>query len=511
MFNRNKEQKVNNNVENFPVELFKNLNRNIDNLKKMLNEPSDLVIHEFTIGNNKCAIAYIDGLTDKDMLHNNILKNLLIFGRKQDLPTSETDLFNEVQKGLLSISSIEEGKSLDELTIKLLSGSSVFYLDGIDNVLIMATKGWDSRSIEEPQSESLIRGSREGFVENLRTNMVLIRRQIRDPNLRFKTYEVGRRSKKSLILTYVDGIIHPDILNEVNRRLATIDMDDAPESGYIEQWIEDNFLSPFPQMENTERPDKVAAAVLQGKVAIILDGTPFVLIAPITLGNMLQSPEDYYERWSIGSLLRLLRYLAAFIAMFAPSLYIALVSYHQGMIPSELAFSIAATREGVPFPAFIEAILMGITMELLREAGARLPRSIGQTVGIVGGIVIGEAAVTAGVVSPVMVIIVALTAIASFTTPSYSIAISFRMIRFGFMVAAAVLGLYGIVLVYIMINIHIVNLKSIGVPYSTPFAPGFLEDWKDLILRAPVPMLTKRPRYMQTKDKRSANKGGRSS
>lgn len=200
---------------------------------------------------------------------------------------------------------------------------------------------------------------------------------------------------------------------------------------------------------------------MQGKIAIILDGTPFVLIAPVTLGNTLQSPEDYYERWLIGTFLRVLRYGAAFLAMFLPSLYIALVSYHQGMVPSKLAFSIAATREGVPFPAAIEAIIMGLTMELLREAGARLPKTIGQTIGIVGGLVIGDAAVQAGVVSPIMVIVVAVTAIASFSIPAYSVAISFRLVRFGFMLAAAFLGLYGIILVYIMINIHIVNLKAL--------------------------------------------------
>ena len=337
--------------------------------------------------------------------------------------------------------------------------------------------------------------------------MVMIRRYIRDPNLRFKTYQVGRRSKKDLVLSYIDGIVNPDIVKEVNRRLETIDMDDAPESGYIEEWIEDSFLSPFPQVLNTERPDKVAAALLEGKVAILLDGTPFVLIAPATLGNTLQSPEDYYERWTIGTLLRALRYLAAFIAMFLPALYIALVSFHPGMIPSDLAFSIAASREGVPFPAYVEALLMALTMELLREAGTRLPTPIGQTIGIVGGLVIGEAAVSAGLVSPAMVIVVALNAIASFSLPSYSVAISFRILLFGMMLAAATFGLYGIILSYIMLNVHLVNLKSFGVPYTTPFAPNFLSDWKDLILRAPITTIKRRPTYMQPLDKKSLNKG----
>lgn len=305
----------------------------------------------------------------------------------------------------------------------------------------------------------------------------------------------------------MDGIVNPEILQEVSRRLDTIDIDDAPESGFIEQWIEDSFLSPFPQMLDTERPDMVSSALLEGKVAIFLDGTPFVLLAPTTLGDILKSPEDYYERWLYGTLLRILRYIGAFLALFLPALYISLVSFHQGLLPSKLAFSIAASREGVPFPAFVEALLMVMTMELLQEAGVRLPTPIGQNIGIVGGLVIGEAAVQAGIVSPVMVIIIALTAIAAFTTPTFSLGISLRIIRLGFMIAAGLLGLYGMILVYIMINIHLVNLKSFGVPYATPFAPTMFRDMKDLILRAPRLMLMKRPEYLQTDDEKSANKG----
>src|SRR5690625_5017411 len=247
---------------------------------------------------------------------------------------------------------------------------------------------------------------------------------------------------------------------------------------------------------------------MQGKVGILLEGTPFVLIAPVNFSNILQSAEDYYERWTIGSLLRILRYFGAFISIFLPALYISLVSVQPDMLPSMLAFSIAGTREGVPFPPVLEALMMIITMELLQEAGARLPQTIGQTVGIVGGLVIGEAAVQAGIVSPIMVIVVALTAIANFAVPSYSTAISFRIIRFGFMLAAGAFGLYGVILVYIMVNIHFVNLKSFVVPYSTPFAPFFKSDWSDVIIRSPVHMRTKRPEYLSPIDDTLANHKG---
>lgn len=508
---RRRKQKVNSPAENFSATLYKDLERNITNLKNMLDEPSDLVVRQFNVQGtkHKCAVAYIDGLVNEDIVHSNIINNVQMGNRRNSLPDEKTNLFEVIHNDIISAAEVEKGYTLDDLTLAILSGDTIFYLDGLDKVLIIDTKQWETRAIEEPISETLIRGPRDGFVENIQTNLVHLRRHIRDPNLRFKEHFIGRRSKKTLVVAYIDGIINPDIVEEVNRRLKDIDMDDAPESGYIEQWIEDSFLSPFPQTMNTERPDKVSAALTQGKLAIFLDGTPFVLILPITLGNALQSPEDYYERWTIGTLLRGLRYLAAFIAIFLPALYVALVSYHPGMIPSKLAYSIAATREGVPFPPFVEALLMAITMELLREAGARLPTTIGQTIGIVGGLVIGDAAVQAGIVSPIMVIVVALNAIASFSIPSYSLSISFRILLFGFLIAAATFGLFGIILAYIMLNIHIVNLKSVGIPYSTPFAPTFLKDWNDLIFRTPIPTLTRRPKYMETVDDKSGDLGGR--
>ena len=491
------------------------MDKNIQNIKNIFDSPSDLTIRKFTLGktNINCVLIYVDGLTDKNLIHNHILKSLQIevIESGKDFSQQPDQLLEELYQKAITISEVKQADTLDEMSLAILSGDTVLLVDGINQGLILGSKGWVNRAVQEPITEGVIRGPREGFIENLRTNTVLIRRRIRDANLRFKSYKIGRRSKKDLVVAYIEGIANPALVKEVERRIDTIDLDDAPESGYIEQWIEDSFLSPFPQMTHTERPDKVATALVQGKVAIVLDGTPFVLIAPVTFGNTLQSPEDYYERWMVGSLIRVLRYFGAFISVFLPSLYVALVSYHPGMIPSKLAFSIASTREGVPVPAFIEAFLMEFTMEMLREAGVRLPKPIGQTIGIVGGLVIGEAAVSAGVVSPIMVIIVAITAVASFALPSYSFAISLRMLRFGFMLTAAVFGFYGIILGYIMINIHIVNLKSFGVPYSTPFAPSFFKDWKDLVLRSPIATLSQRPQYMQTDDKVRMDKDGESS
>ncbi|MGM8364305.1 spore germination protein [Virgibacillus sp. W0181] len=501
-FRRKIQKSKQNKNEDFALQLFDKLEDNITNIKNMLDHPDDLVIRDLIIGEaeHRCAVIYIDGIVNTDTIQNNVLAKLQKTDENKSQLGGPKKLFDYIFNEKLSINHIEKGKSMDDVSLALLTGHTIFYLDGINQAILIETKGGEYRGIEEPVSETLIRGPREGFIENLGTNLAIIRRNIAEPNLRLQAYKTGRRSKKNLVVAYIDGIVHPDLVKEVNRRLKTIDIDGAADTGYIEEWIEDSFLSPFPQMLNTERPDKVIAAMMQGKVGVFLDGTPVVLILPINFGNALQSPEDYYERWTIGSLLRVIRYLGAFISIFLPSLYIALISYHPGMIPSDLAFSIAASREGVPFPAAIEAVLMVITMELLQEAGARLPQTIGQTIGIVGGLVIGEAAVQAGIVSPIMVIVVALTAIATFAVPSYSVAISFRIVRFGFIFAAGVLGLYGIILVYIMINIHFVNLKSFGIPYSVPFAPFIAVDWKDLIIRSPIPTIKKRPVYLKTED-----------
>ncbi|WP_338131031.1 spore germination protein [Cohnella rhizosphaerae] len=370
-----------------------------------------------------------------------------------------------------------------------------------DCAQIVGTKFWNSRPVEEPQTEALIRGPRDGFTEDFRTNTALVRRRLRDPNLRFETFQLGRRSRTDVAVVYVEGIVNDKLLQEVRRRIHTIDVDEVAGSGFIEQWLTDHQLSPFPQIMSTERPDKLSAALLQGKVGIIVDNSPFQLIMPMTLFAFFHSPEDYYQNWIVSTAIRVMRFGAAFLATFMPAFYIALTEFHHGMLPSELAFSIAGSREGVPFPSVVEAFAMEATLELLREAGIRLPKPIGQTIGIVGGLVIGEAAVRAGIVSPIMVIVVAITAISSFSLPSYTFAISLRLLRFLVMLSAALFGLYGIVLAYIMLNIHIANLKSFGIPYSTPFAPTFLSDWKDLILRAPLSMMTGRPKMMRTKDK----------
>ncbi|KKM10933.1 hypothetical protein SY88_11020 [Clostridiales bacterium PH28_bin88] len=394
-----------------------------------------------------------------------------------------------------------EISTVDQAVLAFLSADAVFLLDGCSKALVLSVRGYATRAPEEPGTETLVRGPREGFVESVRINTSLLRRRLRDPNFKLISMRLGRRSHTDCVLAYVQDIVDPDLLSEVQQRLATVDIDHVLESGTLEQLIEDSWLSPFPQVQYTERPDKVIAAVLEGRVALLVDGTPFVLLVPATFPQFFQAGEDYYERWMIASFIRFLRTAASYIATFLPALYVAAISYHPGLLPSKLALAIAANREGLPFPAVVEALLMEISFEMFREAGARLPGPIGQTVGIVGGLIVGEAAVTANLASPGMIIVVAMTAIAAFSIPSYNMAIGFRVMRFPLMMAAAVLGLYGLMLGFILINVHMVTMKSFGVVYLEPFAPYRFRDWKDLLVRAPMRAMRTRPQLTKSRQR----------
>lgn len=488
------------------------LQENVDYIYTRLHAPGDLMTKELELGPDRlrCVIMNLDGMIDKQLVHDHIMYPIVSFGAEQfDEPSLEpNDWINRFKNDVLPIEEIQSIFQMNDALQVILCGDTLLLLEGTSHALAIGSKGWMQRQIQEPQTESVIRGPKDGFTEDIRTNSSLIRRRIQNPSLRLDSYILGKRTKKEVMVAYMDGIVHPKLVEEVKRRLLTIDVDDIGGSGFVEQWITDNFLSPFPQIMDTERPDKFTSAILQGKVGVLVDGTPFQLVMPITIATTLKSPEDYYQHWLIASLIRTLRFISVFVATFLPGFYIALAEYHHGMIPSNIAFSIASAREGVPFPVFIEALLMEITLEILREAGVRLPKPIGQTIGIVGGLVIGEAAVAAGIVSPVMVIVVAVTAIASFTLPSYAFGIVTRILRFVIMIAASVLGLFGVVLVFLVICIHMVNLKSFGVPYLTPISPMFTGDWKDLVLRAPVTFLRKRPYMLQTEDKIKMSKEG---
>ncbi|WP_174732706.1 spore germination protein [Mesobacillus harenae] len=484
-----------------------NLDKNISYVKDVMGNSSDLVVRNIIIGghtNLKAALIYLDGLTDNVAIDQYIMGALMIQLNGKipaDLTTKPEPLIDWIKDSGLIINDVTPTESLKEIIEAILVGDCAILLDGSNKALLANAKGWEKRSVDEPKTESVVRGPRDGFVETLRTNTALIRRRLKDPNIRVISLKTGTRTKTDVAIMYIEGIMDEKIVKEAVRRIKAIEIDGVLESGYIEQYIEDNPLSPFPQIQNTERPDKVASHLLEGKLAIIVDGTPYVLIAPAIFSQFYHSPEDYYERFLIGSMIRVIRIISMSFALLLPSVYIAFSSFHPEMIPSKLMIAMAAGRSTVPFPSIVEAFLMEITIEILREASVRLPGPIGPTIGIVGGLVVGQAAVEAGIVSPIMVIVVSLTTIGSFASPSYNSAISLRMLRFPIMVAAGLFGLYGIMLALILIFIHLCSLKPFGIPYLSSITPFRLRDMQDTLIRLPIPWMKKRPTPFHTQDK----------
>ncbi len=465
-------------------------------LQQKIGSNFDVIFRRFfldTKSAEEAMVVYIDNLVDQAALYNNVLAPLMYDSRRSREKTSGSGLEELLLNTMLSAASVTAEQSMDQLVAAILSGGVILLVDGVSNAFIIDISLYDQRSISEPEAEVLVRGPREGFTESLPANLVMIRRRLKSPDLIFETMKIGRISATQVCLAYIQGVAPADLLDEVKERLGRIDIDGILESGYLEEFIEDHPFSPFPQILHTERPDRTAACLLEGRVAIITDGTPLVLIVPVEISVFMTSPEDYYERYIIGTVIRWLRYAAFTLSIVLPSLFIAITSFHQEMIPIRLLISISSFRQGVPFTTLTEAFLMEATFEVLREAGTRLPRSVGSAVSIVGALVIGQAAVQAGLVSPLMVIVVAATGIASFTFPAYNLALTLRLLRFPLMLLAGALGLFGIMFGIIMINIHVARLSSFGLPYLNSLSPGPSTNLKDVLLRAPWWAMNERP------------------
>ncbi|MBU3092588.1 spore germination protein [Clostridium sp. CM028] len=468
--------------------------KNIEYLKELLQDNSDVIFRIFNVGEWKAALVYIDGMANNQLLNHYVLEPLMLWSKG-------IENVEEIKDTVLAVTDMREVKKLSEGVNAALSGDTLMFIDELNCAYVIATRDWPARGVGDPSGETVIRGAREGFTETIRFNTALIRRRIRDTKLRIKPKAIGTRSKTDVAIMYIDDIVNKEVLQELEDRIERINIDAVFDSAYIEQLIEDNKYSPFPQIQSTERPDVVAAALYEGRVALVVDNSPFAIVVPATLPNLFQSPDDYYQRWMHSSMVRVIRMLSIFISLTAPALYVAITSFHTAIIPTKLAYAIAASREGVPFPAFVEAIIMELFLALLMEAVVRLPRPIGATIGIVGGLVIGQSAVSAGIVSPIMTIIVAITAITTFVTPNYEVTTAFRLVRFLLIIAAAIVGFYGIMIGLIILLIHLVRMKSFGIPYLAPAVDINIKDLKDMYIRAPISSLKERPKYMKTGDK----------
>lgn len=501
---KEKDKLINLDTKNDSCPINKNIHINVSSLKDMLGKSSDVVIREFEFNIEelkiKTCICFLSGAGNKKMINEYIIKPLMlgnsIVNSKNDAKAINS--LSYIKNNILSSVDVTESKTFDESIEAILCGDAALFIDGYDNALLVNVKNWNKRSIEQPETEINIRGSHEGFVELVSINVSLLRRIIKNRNLVFEAFNIGKQTHTKIYIGYINGITNPQIIEEVKNRLNHIYIDSILESGYVEELIEDNPLSPFATIGNSEKPDKVAAKLLEGRVAILCDGSPTVLTVPYLFIEAFQSAEDYYSRAFLSSIMRLLRILAYLITLILPAFYIAITTFHQEMIPTVLIITFASSREGVPFPVFIEVMISEIIFMLLRESGIRMPRAVGTAVSIVGTLVIGQSAVEAGIIGAPMVIITALTAISSFIIPSiYDSIIIFRFIL---IFLAGAFGIFGIFVGLICMAAHMCSLRSFGTPFMSPLAPQNTDGLKDSLIRAPLWLMNMRPTAITWRD-----------
>lgn len=451
--------------------VYNDLNKNIQEIKQEFHFPTnkDIVIREFKVmrKTNAC-IVYIDGMADKGTINDYILRQLMT---DQEMYEDTKISIDYITNNLLAINQITKHISFDQVIMQILNGLTALFVEGCEECIIIESRGYDKRNVTKPEVEMVIKGPDEAFTENLRTNLTLVRKIIRNKELVTEFMPLGKTGNLTCAIMYIKGITNPKIVQEVKRRITGLDIDLISGNGGLEQLIEDHPLSLFSQLLTTERPDKTALYLMYGKIAIICEGSPYASLAPITFFHFFHSPEDYYLHWQFGTFLRLIRWVAASLALFLPGLFIALTIYHQEMIPTELLFALSNAREHIPLPTLFELLAMEITFELIREAGLRIPGAIGQAIGIIGAVVLGQAAVAAGLASPILIMIVSIAGLSSFAIPNYSIAFAIRLMRFAFTFFGGIAGLYGIAAGIIIFGGLACSMKSFGVPYFSPIAP----------------------------------------
>jgi len=485
-------------------QLTDSLDTNVAHLEEIFADSNDIHIRELFIMplKRKAVIVFVESMTDQAIINGHIMQKLsmpptTVLSNPIPQPTYEY-----LKNTLLTAASVTAAYEMDAATKRVLSGDTALFVDGLSTVLIIATRKVDSRAVSDPQVESDITGPRDGFTEELRVNITLVRRRIKNPNLVVKRVTIGQRSETDVGIIYFRGIVNMKLVQEVEQRLKDLNIDDPNVSG-MKGLLTDHPFSPFPTILTTERPDKFTAALLMGKVGIIVDGTPYCLIIPAMFSDFFQANDDYSENWLIGTLTRISRYINAFLGLSFPALYVAIISFHPAFLPTPLALLIGTTREGLPFPTFIETLIMVIILEIMQEAGIRLPKNVGSAVSIVGGLVIGDAAVRAGLVSPPIVIVTSFTAIASFTIVHHNMGLPLRLLRFMLMILGASFGMFGVTMGLLAIAVHLATLESFGEPYLATLAPrnfAALRDVKATAIILPPNTMDKRPAYLETED-----------
>lgn len=474
------------------------VDKNIAAIKSSMDCDMDVVIRSFRLGNGqKAAVFFIDNLVSKHILGRDFFDPLM--------KAAEEDKWTatKLKEQVLRMGSVKPVYTIPELISAVLQGLTGLLIEGEKCALIVEAVDWPQRSVQEPATDVVIRGPREGFIESMRSNVALLRRKIHHVDLKIEQVCLGRYSQTYIGIVYIKSIVNKDVLAELKQRLKRIDIDAILDSGYIEQLVQDTPYSIFPTIGIAEKPDIAAARILEGRVAVLIDGSPIVLTIPMLFGEGLQCSEDYFTRFYYASWIRIIRVIAYFVTIWLPAIFVAVVSYQQRIIPVKLFLSMAAAEADTPFPVGLALLLIMIAYEILREAGVRLPKPAGQAVSIVGAIVMGDAAVSAGLISAPVLIVLAITVISSFVTTAFID--SSTLLRLIFLLVAWSMGLFGLLIASMIMIMYLCSLESFGVPYFAPFAPLSWQGLKDVVVRFPLWQLKFRPRELSLNRRRMGN------
>lgn len=467
-------------------------NELLNNVTKRLEHCEDVIYQSLRLHGSMCTMIYIESIVDVSMLHEHIVKPLI--KESAQVQHDFSHFIDRMDRGDLLSIPFERSSSVEYIANMIVEGRAVMIVEQLAEAYLFDIVLYQKRAVSESQNELVVNGPQEAFIEDINTNLSLLRHKIKHTDLKTIRYQIGDYSKTLVYMVYVDGLCKPEIVSQVDKQLNNISIDGTFGISTLSEQMKEGVKSPFPQFQYTERPDSVAASLLEGRVGIMQDGTPSALIVPVTLFSLLQSSEDYYHSFFSSSWIRIIRFLFAVISLLMPSLYVAITTFQPSIIPTALLITIAASRENIPFSALTEALIMELTFEALREAGTRIPKPIGQTISIIGAIVIGQAAVEAGIVSNPMVIVVSITGIASYIIPHFELGLAFRLLRFPILILGGTLGLIGVFAAAFLVYGHMASLKSFNTPYLQPVAPLVISEWKDTFLRAPSMLMKNRPK-----------------
>lgn len=484
--------------------LQKDLSKNLQTVKTILNVPlnEDVVLRMYQCSGFELCAIYVEGMADDKKI-----SEFILHACKESsavTPISSGSRIESLSRDFIEIAQCSAESDLQKIISGILGGMTAVFIDGEEEALLLETRGFAHRPISKPLNESVVIGSQEGFVESLRSNITLVRRYLQSSQLITERLTIGSGIPTGVALMYLKGVVQEEIIDEARRRLKSIGSTSIQGIGSIQQHIEDSPLSLFPQMQQTERPDRVAAALTEGQFAILADTSPYALCAPVTLFHLIHAPDDTFMRWQYATFLRIIRIAGILLSLFLPGLYVAVTMHHSHLIPMNLLLSIAETRSSVPFSILSEVLLMEFAFYLINEAGTRIPSQIGSTISIVGGLILGQAAVSASIISPILIIIIALTGLGSYAVPSYSLGLSVVIYRICIVFSGALLGLYGILLAAVAMSVHLCGIHSFSIPYLAPIAPKRPHN-PDIILRLPVRKQV-RPMYYARKDSWLRNK-----